>query len=97
MKPDGKFPHNNNIGAKNDQCSFTVSPLIANSDTGSSGNTNNERCACAGSVEQAYRYPEETWTEAEARKHCQDHNGTFKAATKQEPDQTIQKQRHSRP
>jgi len=40
----------------------------------------------AGSVEQAYRYPVETWSEAEARKHCQDHDGTFEAATKQEGD-----------
>jgi hypothetical protein len=44
----------------------------------------------AGSVEQAYRYPVETWTEAEARKHCQEHDGTFEAATKQEGDKTAQ-------
>jgi len=41
-------------------------------------------------VEQAYRYPIETWTEAEARKHCQDHEGTFEVATKQEGDKMAQ-------
>ncbi|MEM2098900.1 MAG: hypothetical protein QXU99_04030 [Candidatus Bathyarchaeia archaeon] len=30
-----------------------------------------------GSVEQAYRYPAKTWSEAEALKHCQDHSGNF--------------------
>jgi len=40
----------------------------------------------AGSVEQAYRYPVETWSEAEARKHCQDHGGNFEPATKEEED-----------
>lgn len=44
----------------------------------------------AGSVEQTYRYPVETWSEAEARKHCQDHDGTFEAATKQEGDKMVQ-------
>jgi len=38
----------------------------------------------AGSVEQAYRYPVETWSESEARKHCQAHNGSFEPATKEE-------------
>ena len=38
----------------------------------------------AGSVEQAYRYPVETWSEDEARNHCQDHGGNFEAATKEE-------------
>ncbi|MBX5320866.1 DUF2213 domain-containing protein, partial [Candidatus Bathyarchaeota archaeon A05DMB-3] len=38
----------------------------------------------AGSVEQAYRYPVETWSESEARKHCQDHDGSFEPATKEE-------------
>jgi hypothetical protein len=38
----------------------------------------------AGSVEQAYRYPVETWSESEARKHCQDHDGRFEPATKEE-------------
>ena len=38
----------------------------------------------AGSVEQAYRYPVETWSEAEARKHCQDHDGSFEPATREE-------------
>jgi len=46
----------------------------------------------AGSVEQAYRYPDKTWTEAEARKHCQDHDGTFEAAAKQESDQIAQEE-----
>jgi hypothetical protein len=35
----------------------------------------------AGSVEQAYRYPVETWSESEARKHCQAHGGRFEPAT----------------
>jgi hypothetical protein len=38
----------------------------------------------AGSVEQAYRYPVETWSESEARKHCQDHDGSFEPATREE-------------
>ena len=38
----------------------------------------------AGSVEQAYRYPVETWSESEARKHCQAHGGNFEHATKEE-------------
>ena len=40
----------------------------------------------AGSVEQAYRYPVETWSESEARKHCQAHGGTFEPAKKKEGD-----------
>ena len=40
----------------------------------------------AGSVEQAYRYPVETWSESEARKHCQAHRGTFEPATRKESD-----------
>jgi len=36
-----------------------------------------------GSVEQAYRYPVGTWTEAEARSHCADHGGTFHTASKE--------------
>jgi hypothetical protein len=40
----------------------------------------------AGSVEQAYRYPVETWSESEARKHCQAHDGSFEPATKKEGD-----------
>ena len=31
--------------------------------------------------EQAYRYPKGTWTAASARSHCQNHDGTFEAAT----------------
>jgi hypothetical protein len=37
----------------------------------------------AGSVEQAYRYPVETWSESEARNHCKNHGGSFEAATKE--------------
>jgi hypothetical protein len=37
----------------------------------------------AGSVEQAYRYPVESWSEGEARKHCQAHDGRFEPATKE--------------
>jgi hypothetical protein len=37
----------------------------------------------AGSVEQAYRYPVETWSEAEARSHCKDHGGSFEASVKE--------------
>ncbi|HUV08065.1 MAG TPA: head maturation protease, ClpP-related [Spirochaetia bacterium] len=29
---------------------------------------------------QAYRYDKEVWTEADAKKHCQDHDGTFEPA-----------------
>ena len=36
----------------------------------------------AGSVEQAYRYPVETWSESEAHKHCQAHDGAFEPAIK---------------
>jgi hypothetical protein len=46
----------------------------------------------AGSVEQAYRYPVDTWTEAEARKHCGAHDGAFEPATpKEEGDVAQQK------
>ena len=37
-----------------------------------------------GSVEQAYRYPKESWTEEAARNHCTDHDGSFEAAEKAE-------------
>jgi hypothetical protein len=46
----------------------------------------------AGSVEQAYRYPVETWSEAEARKHCQDHGGNFEPAAREEGDIANKKQ-----
>jgi len=36
-----------------------------------------------GSVEQAYRYPIESWAEAEARKHCEAHDGKFHPATRE--------------
>jgi len=32
-------------------------------------------------TEQAYRYPKDTWTAAEARSHCRDHDGSFEAAS----------------
>jgi hypothetical protein len=37
-----------------------------------------------GSVEQAYRYPKESWSEEAARNHCQEHDGSFEAAEKTE-------------
>ena len=37
-----------------------------------------------GSLEQAYRYPKDTWSEEAARSHCQEHDGTFEAAEKTE-------------
>jgi hypothetical protein len=37
----------------------------------------------AGSVEQAYRYPVKTWSESEAREHCQNHGGNFEPATQE--------------
>jgi len=39
-----------------------------------------------GSVEQPYRYPVETWSETEAHKHCQEHDGSFEPAIKEESD-----------
>jgi hypothetical protein len=47
----------------------------------------------AGSVEQAYRYPVKTWSEAEARKHCQDHGGNFEPALREESGASSNKQR----
>ena len=35
-----------------------------------------------GSVEQAYRYPKDSWSEEAARNHCKEHNGAFEAAEK---------------
>ena len=35
-------------------------------------------------TEEAYRYNIEIWKEAEAKKHCKDHNGTFEPAAKKE-------------
>jgi hypothetical protein len=49
----------------------------------------------AGSVEQAYRYPVKTWSEAEARKHCQDHGGSFEPATREEGDMAEKRQEES--
>lgn len=31
-------------------------------------------------IDQAYRYPKETWKESEAKSHCGDHKGSFEAA-----------------
>jgi hypothetical protein len=50
----------------------------------------------AGSVEQAYRYPVETWSEGEARNHCQAHDGTFEPATKKEGDSLKGKKQEER-
>lgn len=33
------------------------------------------------SEDQAYRYSKESWTAAQARKHCSDHGGRFEAAS----------------
>ena len=35
-------------------------------------------------TEQAYRYNKDTWTASEARSHCDDHDGTFEAASEEE-------------
>jgi hypothetical protein len=43
-----------------------------------------------GSVEQAYRYPVETWSEAEARNHCEAREGSFEPATKDTGEQIEQ-------
>jgi hypothetical protein len=41
-----------------------------------------------GAVEQAYRYPKETWTEAEAKHHCEEHDGImFEPASEPRQDQ----------
>lgn len=32
---------------------------------------------------QAYRYPKDSWTEAEARAHCKEHKGSFEPAKKE--------------
>ena len=45
----------------------------------------------AGSVEQAYRYPVETWSEGEARNHCQAHDGSFEPATKEKEGDVLSK------
>lgn len=36
------------------------------------------------SEDQAYRYPKDTWSAADARAHCQDHDGTFEEASSEE-------------
>jgi len=35
----------------------------------------------SGTAEQAYRYPKGTWDADDARSHCEDHDGSFEAAT----------------
>jgi hypothetical protein len=45
----------------------------------------------AGSVEQAYRYPVETWSESEARNHCKAHDGAFEPATKEKEGDVMRK------
>lgn len=35
-------------------------------------------------TEQAFRYPKDNWAIGQARAHCQDHDGTFEAATGEE-------------
>lgn len=44
----------------------------------------------AGSVEQAYRYPVETWSEAEARKHCNAHGGSFEPTKRKEGSKMVE-------
>ena len=39
-------------------------------------------------TEEAYRYNIEIWKEAEAKKHCSDHNGTFEPSAKKEAKET---------
>ncbi|MBA7533319.1 hypothetical protein ES705_25554 [subsurface metagenome] len=45
-------------------------------------------------TEQAYRYPKDTWTVSQARKHCKDHDGIlFEPATgKAEEDEKEEKE-----
>ena len=50
----------------------------------------------ASSVEQAYRYPVETWSESEARKHCEAHGGRFEPAKKKEGDSLKSKNQEER-
>ena len=45
----------------------------------------------AGSVEQAYRYPVESWSESEARNHCKAHGGRFEPATKEKEGDVLSK------
>ena len=41
-------------------------------------------------TEQAYRYPKDTWTEAEARKHCKEHDGiAFEPASEGENSESL--------
>lgn len=42
---------------------------------------------------QAYRYPIEDWSEAAARNHCREHDGTFEPAADDEGEQDGMKQR----
>ena len=46
----------------------------------------------AGSVEQAYRYPTDSWTEGDARSHCTSHNGIlFESALSKKVEMAAQK------
>lgn len=40
------------------------------------------------SEEQAYRYDKDVWSEEEARKHCDNHNGSFHASSEDEDTET---------
>lgn len=40
-------------------------------------------------VEQAYRYPKETWTASEAGSHCKSHSGSFEAAQEEKKGEKV--------
>ncbi|MCK5604096.1 Clp protease ClpP [Candidatus Pacearchaeota archaeon] len=40
---------------------------------------------------QAFRYPKEEWNAAQARKHCEDHDGSFEPATAEKPSAVADK------
>ena len=47
----------------------------------------------AGAVEQAYRYPKDTWPAEQASAHCRDHNGIeFSAATAGEREHEVRRE-----
>ena len=49
-----------------------------------------------GSVEQAYRYPlSEGWTEAEARAHCEAHDGILFEPAEPEASRSLQGRHHT--
>lgn len=39
---------------------------------------------------QAFRYPKDAWTEAEARKHCAENEGSFEAAASEVKELTVE-------